>query len=52
MVLIDREFSATMKQALAIAKAKPLVIDYDDPQFPQTGERLVKGTDGQWHPVP
>jgi fatty-acyl-CoA synthase len=40
MVITDREFSAVMKEALAIAKVKPLVIDYDDPQYSGAGERL------------
>jgi fatty-acyl-CoA synthase len=38
-VIVDREFSKVMKQALALCKAKPLVIDYDDPEF-SGGERL------------
>jgi len=42
VLLVDREFSATIKEALRIAKAKPLIIDYDDPEFPQTGEMLGK----------
>ena len=29
-----------MKAALALAKVKPVVIDYNDPEFPQTGEPL------------
>ena len=29
--IVDREFSRLAKDALALAKAKPLVIDYDDP---------------------
>ena len=29
-----------MKEALALAKVKPLVIDYDDPEFTGAGERL------------
>ena len=40
VVITDREFSKVVKEALARAKAKPLVIDYDDPEFPQTGEKL------------
>jgi len=39
-VITDREFSNTMKAALALCKAKPLVIDYDDPEFTGAGERL------------
>ena len=40
VLITDREFSDTVKQALALAKVKPLIIDYDDPEFPQSGERL------------
>ena len=40
LLITDREFSATMKAALALAKVKPVVIDYNDPEFPQTGEPL------------
>src|SRR5262249_6969157 len=39
-VIVDREFSKTMKDALSRAKAKPLVIDYDDPEFAGAGERI------------
>jgi len=40
VVIVDREFSHTMKGALAHAKVKPLVIDYDDPEFSGAGERI------------
>src|ERR1700710_1136401 len=40
VLITDREFSATVKEALARLKKKPLVIDYDDPKFPQEGARL------------
>ncbi len=40
VLITDREFAPTVKEALALAKTKPLVIDYDDPEFPQDGERL------------
>jgi fatty-acyl-CoA synthase len=40
VLITDREFAPTMKEALALAKVRPLVIDYDDLEFPQTGERL------------
>ncbi|HET7336168.1 MAG TPA: acyl-CoA synthetase [Rhizomicrobium sp.] len=40
VLITDREFSAVVKEALKRAKAKPLVIDYDDPVFPQDGENL------------
>jgi fatty-acyl-CoA synthase len=40
VLITDREFSKVVKEALALAKAKPLVIDYDDPEFTGAGERL------------
>ena len=40
VVICDREFAPVMQAALAQASVKPLVIDYDDPEFPQTTERL------------
>ena len=40
VVITDREFSKIMKQALAEAKVKPLVIDYDDPEYHGEGERI------------
>jgi len=38
--IVDREFSKTAKDALALCKVKPLLIDYDDPEFSGAGERL------------
>ena len=40
VLFVDREFSAVVKEALAQAKVKPLIIDYQDPEFPQDGEQL------------
>jgi len=40
VVIIDREYSKVTKDALALCKAKPLVIDYDDPEYAGAGERL------------
>src|SRR5260370_952029 len=40
ILITDREFSKIIKEALTLAKAKPLVIDYDDPEFTGPGERL------------
>jgi fatty-acyl-CoA synthase len=40
VLITDREFSKTVKDALALAKTKPLVVDYDDREFTGTGERL------------
>jgi len=40
VVIVDREYSKVMKEALSLCKAKPLVIDYDDPEYTGAGERL------------
>jgi fatty-acyl-CoA synthase len=40
VLITDREFAPVIKDVLKLAKAKPLVVDYDDPEFPQTGEAL------------
>ena len=40
VLIIDREFSGVMRDALKLAKVKPLVIDYDDPEYAGPGERL------------
>jgi fatty-acyl-CoA synthase len=40
VLIVDREFSKVMKEALARARVKPLVIDYDDAEFTGPGERL------------
>ncbi len=40
ILITDREFAPTIEAALALLKNPPLVIDYDDPEFPQTGARL------------
>ncbi|BDA86075.1 acyl-CoA synthetase [Aureimonas sp. SA4125] len=34
LVIVDREFSAVMAKALALATVRPMVVDYDDPDFP------------------
>lgn len=39
-VIIDREFAPVMREALALATARPLVIDYDDPVFTGPGESI------------
>jgi fatty-acyl-CoA synthase len=38
VLITDREFSSVIKESLALAKTKPLVIDYDDPEFSGPGE--------------
>jgi fatty-acyl-CoA synthase len=40
VVITDREFARIMKPALEAAKVKPLVIDYDDPEYTGPGERI------------
>ena len=40
VLIVDREYSKIMKDALSRAKAKPLIIDYDDPEFTGAGERI------------
>jgi fatty-acyl-CoA synthase len=39
-LLVDREFSKLAKDALALAKTRPLLIDYDDPEYSGAGERI------------
>jgi fatty-acyl-CoA synthase len=40
VVIVDREFSNVVEDALSIAKVKPLVIDFDDPEYSGAGERI------------
>ncbi|HUF44312.1 MAG TPA: acyl-CoA synthetase [Aestuariivirgaceae bacterium] len=40
VLITDREFSGTVKEALARAAARPLVVDFDDLEFAVEGERL------------
>ena len=40
VLITDREFSKIIKEALGLAKTKPLVIDYDDPEYTGPGERI------------
>src|ERR1700712_3612989 len=39
-LITDREFSGVMTETLKLAQARPIVIDYDDPEFAQSGDRL------------
>ena len=41
-LIVDREFAGLATEALKLLRAKPLLISYDDPEFPQVGE--LKGT--------
>ncbi len=38
--IVDREFAALAAEALKLAKVKPLVIDYDDPEYSGPGARF------------
>jgi fatty-acyl-CoA synthase len=40
VVICDREFAPAMRGALAQTRLKPLLIDYDDSEFPQPAEAL------------
>jgi fatty-acyl-CoA synthase len=40
VLITDREFSATIEKAMALAKAKPFVVDVDDPEFSGPGKRI------------
>lgn len=40
VVFVDKEFSGVAREALALAKVKPLVIDIDDPEYDGEGERI------------
>jgi fatty-acyl-CoA synthase len=40
VLITDREFSGVIKETLSLARVKPLVIDYDDPEFPKLGARV------------
>jgi fatty-acyl-CoA synthase len=40
VLIADREYSKVVEGALAACRAKPLVIDYDDPEFTGAGERF------------
>jgi fatty-acyl-CoA synthase len=40
VLIVDREYARVMKEALSRAKVKPLVIDYDDPEYAGAGERI------------
>lgn len=39
-LITDREFSATIKEAIKLASVKPIVIDYDDPEHDGSGDLI------------
>ncbi len=40
VLIVDVEFSDLVRKTLSLARTKPLVIDFDDPEFPKLGARL------------
>ncbi|MEP9366803.1 acyl-CoA synthetase [Xanthobacter sp. VNH20] len=40
VLITDREFSPVIKAALALSTNKPIIIDYDDPEFTGAGARI------------
>jgi fatty-acyl-CoA synthase len=40
LLITDREYAKIIKEALALARTKPFVVDYDDPEYAGPGERL------------
>src|SRR5262245_9614995 len=40
VLIVDREFASVIKKAMGLAKAKPLVIGYDDPVFSGEGKQI------------
>jgi fatty-acyl-CoA synthase len=42
VLIVDREYADLIRAALALAQCKPLVIDYDDPEYSGEGEPLGK----------
>ena len=40
LLITDREYSSTIKEALTLAKVDPIIIDYDDPEYDGEGELL------------
>jgi fatty-acyl-CoA synthase len=39
-LIVDREFSKLAAEALAKCKVRPLIVDYDDPEYSGPGERI------------
>jgi 3-(methylthio)propionyl---CoA ligase len=39
-LIVDREFAGVMAAALELVKGRPLVVDYDDPEYDGPGERI------------
>jgi fatty-acyl-CoA synthase len=39
-LIVDREFAGVVAAALELAKGRPLIVDYDDPEYDGPGERI------------
>jgi 3-(methylthio)propionyl---CoA ligase len=39
-LVVDREFSGVIASALKLARGRPFVVDYDDPEYDGPGERI------------
>ncbi len=39
-LIVDREFSGVIREALSLAKVQPIVIDYDDPEYDGPGRAV------------
>ncbi len=39
-LIVDREFSGVVALALKLAKVRPFIVDYDDPEYDGEGERI------------
>ncbi len=48
VLVTDREFAPVIKAALALASVKPVIVDVDDGEFPQSGETLGTTTYESW----
>ena len=40
MFIVDRALAGIAREALALTSARPLIVDYDDPEYDGPGERL------------
>jgi len=46
IVIVDTEFAAVMREALALAKVRPLVVDFDDPDYSADAPHVKGGRIG------
>jgi fatty-acyl-CoA synthase len=40
ILIVDREFAGLIAEALKLVKRRPVVVDYDDPEYSGAGERI------------